>query len=435
MADLISFSGDDAGGDDGPITHKEVNIVFFLFGSLLVGAILKEINKKTHIPYTPMLFIIGIACGVYNVNLGAFGKAINSVSSVDPHGLLLIFLPILIFESGFNADWHIFKRQFIQIFILAVPCLFVSACLIAVCMKLVLGYDDTYYTWTTAFIFGSILSCTDTVAVLALLKEAGASKKFNSLIEGESLINDGTCMVLMTIAANIHKGEDMSPLQVGQLFVELSLGGIVLGVSLGIVSAFWISKKFNDEILVVNITLIVCYMVYFIAEYVELGIEISGIIALVSLGLFMAANGKMRINAESEHAVHTFWKYAVYVAETIIFLVAGIIIGVKVLLNVKEDGAKEITSDDFLKLGMLYFLMMGARFISIVLFMPLLKRNGYGLMWREVHSTTETDITYLGFHSYLWWSERSYRYLFCFNCTERHQELWANIETFCTFIN
>ena len=113
----------------------------------------------------------------------------------------MIFLPPLIFESGFNSEWHFLRKQSKQIFILAFPSVVVSAALIMLSLKVIIGYTDDYFTWVGAFLFGSILSCTDTVAVLALLKEVGAPKKFNSLIEGESLLNDGTCMVLFTICA------------------------------------------------------------------------------------------------------------------------------------------------------------------------------------------------------------------------------------------
>ena len=101
---------------------------------------------------------------------------------MDPRGILIIFLPPLIFESAFNSDWHIFRKQSTQIFILAFPAVVCSALIIMFSIKVIIGYDESYYDWSEAFMFGSVLSCTDTVAVLALLKEAGAPKKFNSLI-------------------------------------------------------------------------------------------------------------------------------------------------------------------------------------------------------------------------------------------------------------
>lgn len=119
---------------------------------------------------------------MYHSHLGFFGISLEQVININPHGLLSIFLPPLIFDSGFNSDWHVFRKQAKQIFILSFPCVFVSAFLIMVGLKLILNYDDTYFTWIGGFLFGSILSCTDTVAIVALLKEAKAPKKFNSLI-------------------------------------------------------------------------------------------------------------------------------------------------------------------------------------------------------------------------------------------------------------
>jgi NhaP-type Na+/H+ or K+/H+ antiporter len=123
---------------------------------------------------------------------------------------------------------------------------------------------------------------------------------------------------------------------------------------------------------------------YFVCENVDLGIKISGIIALVSLGLFMAAFGKTRISPESDHAVHTFWKYIVYACETTIFLIAGVLVGIKVVLGESTPGALPITGMDFVKLLMLYVCMTVVRFTAIAIFMPILKHKGYGMTWDDV---------------------------------------------------
>jgi NhaP-type Na+/H+ or K+/H+ antiporter len=87
--------------------------------------------------------------------------------------ILFIFIPVLIFESGFNCDWYVFKRALINIILLAAPGVFIGAILLAICLKVILGYDDI--TWYGALTMGSILCATDPVAVVALLKELGAS--------------------------------------------------------------------------------------------------------------------------------------------------------------------------------------------------------------------------------------------------------------------
>jgi NhaP-type Na+/H+ or K+/H+ antiporter len=107
--------------------------------------------------------------------------------------ILFIFIPVLIFESSFNCDWYIFKRVIINVFLLAGPGVLLGSFMLAISLKIFLGYTDI--TWAGALTMGSILCATDPVAVVALLKELGASARLNTLIEGESLLNDGTAMV------------------------------------------------------------------------------------------------------------------------------------------------------------------------------------------------------------------------------------------------
>lgn len=91
------------------------------------------------------------------------------------------------------------------------------------------------------------------------------------------------------------KGQSPPPIKIIQLFLELTVGAIVLGVLFGYLSAQLINKVRNDPILTLNITVVSCYILYFVAEYVDLGIKISGIMSLVSMGLYMAAFGKTKI--------------------------------------------------------------------------------------------------------------------------------------------
>ena len=123
-------------------------------------------------------------------------EPVEIFSNTQPHSILLLFLPPLVFESSFNADWHIFKRELYQILLLAIPGVLIGAVFSAITFKYILVHDCTT---SEALLFGSILSATDPVAVVALLKELGVSKRFSTLIEGESLFNDGTAMVLFVV--------------------------------------------------------------------------------------------------------------------------------------------------------------------------------------------------------------------------------------------
>ena len=106
----------------------------------------------------------------------------------------------------------------------------------------------------------------------------------------------------------------MSVLQIGSLFVELTGGAIVLGVLFGIIATEIIKLFKNDPILCYNITLVGCYLLYFTAEYVHLGIHVSGIMALVSMGLYMAAFGRTKFSPESRERVHHIWKIYTFIA-------------------------------------------------------------------------------------------------------------------------
>jgi NhaP-type Na+/H+ or K+/H+ antiporter len=83
-----------------------------LFFALFVGQLMKQVSMKCKIPYTSMITIFGLVIGIYSKHLGRLGEAIKAWSRIDPHLLLLVFLPALIFESAFKSDWHIFKVEF-----------------------------------------------------------------------------------------------------------------------------------------------------------------------------------------------------------------------------------------------------------------------------------------------------------------------------------
>jgi NhaP-type Na+/H+ or K+/H+ antiporter len=164
-----------------------------------------------------MLACFGISVGFATKYLGNWGDGAEEISSIDPHLFFLIFLPPLIFESAFSIDWHIIKAEIVQILILAGPGLVINAFVTAAVMRFVLMYDGAF-TFEAAVMFGALISATDPVAVVSLLKDLGASRTLSTLIEGESLINDGTAFVLFTITLDLVKGESLDILEATGLF-------------------------------------------------------------------------------------------------------------------------------------------------------------------------------------------------------------------------
>ena len=167
------------------------------------------ISNKIGIPYTSLITVFGFLLGWFEekYGLGRMGDAVEVYSNFPPHMFLLVFLPALIFESAFNSDWHIFKVELGKIIILAGPMLLVSTFLSACMMRYMFGYTGDF-TWAAALMYGAIISATDPVAVVALLRDLGASRRLSTLIEGESLLNDGTAMVTFLVLLGIVEGEE-----------------------------------------------------------------------------------------------------------------------------------------------------------------------------------------------------------------------------------
>lgn len=196
------------------------------------------------------------------------------------------------------------------------------------------------------------------------------------MIEGESLLNDGTAMVAFTVFLDIAKGIDKTGGDIAKDFFILTLGGVGLGISffLGVVS--WITLIYNDFVLETNLTIIGSYLLFYTAE----SLKCSGILAIVTFGVLMAYYGKFNISAESHHANHHIWGYLGFVAESLIFMFAGLIMG----RTIVEDSDDNVLYPKDVGLAVAAFVMLIIiRYILIFMFYPCLSRLGYGFSFNE----------------------------------------------------
>lgn len=158
------------------------------------------------------------------------------------------------------------------------------------------------WTWFEAGLLGALLSATDPVAVVALLKKVGTGSLLDTLIEAESLLNDGTAMVVFTVLFEaVQKGSmDTSAAGIGAIilkFIVMAVGGPIFGVFMGFLFSNWIGKIFNRSDVEVSITLCSAYLTYFIAEK---GLGCSGVLAVVACGIYMGNRGDTQISPEVE---------------------------------------------------------------------------------------------------------------------------------------
>ncbi|MGM0406369.1 MAG: cation:proton antiporter [Bacteroidota bacterium] len=366
---------------------SDMSPLFFLIVALIIGAGTRHFLKKSPLPYTVSLLLIGLGLGaltrlgyfgewnllLFNFDTSFMGKAIGWAGHIDPHLILYIFLPTLIFEAAFAMDVHTFKKSFANAFILAVPGIIVALILSAMVVMIIqfFGIGMSGWTWMIALLFGTVVSATDPVAVVALLKDLGASKKLGTLIEGESLLNDGTAIVIfMVLLLSITgAGSDTSPIVE---FLRVAIGGTLVGLGIGYIIIAWVKKVFNDALVEITVIVAGAYITFYIAEHF---FHVSGVLGLVALGLLMASSGRTRISPEVEHFLHEFWEMFAFIANTLIFLIVGVVIANNIVF----------TANDFLILILLYIGIHIVRAIVLTIFFPLMKKAGYGLTKKNAY--------------------------------------------------
>jgi len=245
---------------------------------------------------------------------------------MDPHLLLATFLPALLFADSMGLNWHVWKRCLGKCLLLAVLGVLIGSGLTTLVGVYVLPYE---WTWSQAALFGSAVSATDPVAIVAILKELGAPEQLTMTVSGESLLNDGTAIVLfnMMVALTFKNDEDMANLgvapdgeitgwHVGTYFVWMSLGGVVLGGAFGYGAVFWISKakrrtNHEDPLIQILVTLCLAYMSFFTCEFL---VGVSGFLGTVAAALVVAFTGWPHF-VSREHEEHlaldrTHWKHS-----------------------------------------------------------------------------------------------------------------------------
>nr|AEV89922.1 plasma membrane Na+/H+ antiporter [Aeluropus littoralis] len=352
--------------------------VLFVGVSLVLGIASRHLLRGTRVPYTVALLVVGVALGSLEYgtkhSLGKLGTGIRIWANINPDLLLAVFLPALLFESAFSMEIHQIKRCMAQMMLLAGPGVIMSTFLLGTAVKLAFPYK---WNWKTSLLLGGLLSATDPVAVVALLKELGASKKLSTIIEGESLMNDGTAIVVYQLFYRMVLGTTFNAGQVIKFLTEVSLGAVALGLAFGIASVLWLGFIFNDTIIEIALTVAVSYIAFITAQD---SLEVSGVLTVMTLGMFYAAFAKTAFKGESQTSLHHFWEMVAYIANTLIFILSGVVIADGVLEN-KDHFERHGTSWGYLLL--LYVFVQLSRTIVVGVLYPLLSNFGYGLDMKE----------------------------------------------------
>lgn len=346
-------------------------------GGLIIGAILKSLLKHSRLPYTVGLFAIGIILGVMNrtgvfQSLPELHDAVSSVANINPDLILYLFLPILIFDAAYELNLHIFKKTLANATLLAAPGLIICMLLTGALMMGVATFIPGFESWTWAFalMFGALISATDPVAVVALLHELKTSKRFSTLVDAESLLNDGTGIVCFMLFFGAYAaGETTHASPIITFIREVGLSTL-LGFLLARIVIWFITRINSEEMVQNSVIILAAYLTFILSQYY---LGVSGVIALVAFGLTVTYVGKPRLKPQVNTFMEHFWELLTYIANTLIFILVGVVIAEKVDFSWGALGV----------LILIYIALNLIRFAMIMLLYPVMKRLGYGLTKRE----------------------------------------------------
>ncbi|WP_264537124.1 cation:proton antiporter [Flavobacterium sp. N1736] len=247
---------------------ENYTIIIFIL-AIVIG--ISAFADKAKLPYPILLVIVGIAIG--------FIPTMNEIE-INPEIVFLIFLPPLLYDASFNISPKHFKTNLSTISTLAIPLVFLTTFWIAV----VSHYMIPGMTWPLSFVLGAILSATDAVAAVSVTKGLGISEKTITILEGESLINDASALVAYRFAVAAAMGSAFIIWKATLDFILLLGGGFLIGMIMGKILAFILTKVHKNVNVTISFMLLMPFVTYLVAEH----LHVSGVIAVVFLGLAIA---------------------------------------------------------------------------------------------------------------------------------------------------
>lgn len=278
-------------------------IIMLLFGV----AFLSLVSKRYNFPIPIVLVLCGV---IISIVPGL------PVIALSPEVVFIIFLPPLLYHAAWYTSWSDFKQTIRPITLAAVGLVFFTTIAVAIAAHMLI--DDI--SWPLAFLLGAIVSPPDAVSATSITKGLGLHPRLIAILEGESLVNDASGLIAYKYALTAITAGNFILWQAGLNFVLMSALGIAIGLAVGYVMSY-IHKRFVcDDIIEVTLTLLTPFSSYLIAEH----FEGSGVLAVVTTGLFLSARSGTIFTHESRIMTGTIWSVLTNILNGLIFILIGL---------------------------------------------------------------------------------------------------------------
>ena len=296
----------------------------FLIWLLMIASAVAVIAIRLRIPYTVALVLGGLALGSVSSPILNRFYAGQRPDWLTPEVILFIFLPALLFEGSIKINFKQLRENLTPILILANLGTLVAALVTSYVLHWTIGLPIL-----TSLVFGAAISATDPISVLSIFKDLAVTKRLALLVEAESLLNDGTAAVLFSIfVAAILTHQVHIVAGVGEFLLEV-IGGAAVGFALSyLVSA--ITSRIDDPQIEITLTTVLAYSSFMIATHLHL----SGVIATVVAGIAVGNMGaKTGMSPRTRLALWSFWEYAAFIINSIVFLLIGLEVRVSDMIH------------------------------------------------------------------------------------------------------
>ncbi len=340
---------------------------------LIVAVTVAIVVRRVKLPYTVALVATGVALGAVRPLVP--GLDVLFGIRLGPELLFAVLLPGLLYEAAFHISLADLLRNWRTIALLAVPGVLLSSAVTGIGVWAGLGAVGLATPFLVALLFGALISATDPISVLAMLKELGVSRRLRIAMEGESLLNDGLAVVVFAAIAGLlglgHGGhEHVDTAWVARLLLWEVGCGIAVGVALGAVQSF-VTSRVDDHLVEITMTTLVAFGSYLVADH----LHASGVLAVVAAGLCSGNyGGRFGMSPTTRVAVVSLWEYVTFVANSMVFLLIGL-----------EVDLVRLASRAHLVFGA-WIVVLVARAVAIWGLAPLLSRSREKLpsSWKPV---------------------------------------------------